>query len=81
MAKCFETDIQCSNCGFIKTIPNVLRIIDDTVEEGWGSFGHALYCPECTRTWHERNNTEMADKKNTFTVIASMVFKTYERIK
>lgn len=79
MAKHFDIDIMCSNCGLRKTIPNNLDEIDKTVKEGWGSCGHALYCPECSRTWSERNPHPMADFKNTFTVIAAKFFREFER--
>ena len=58
--------IQCSNCGkiagFEYTVENVLK----KVEEGWGSFGHALYCPKCSETWSKRNKSkQMSVQYNT----------------
>jgi hypothetical protein len=45
--------ITCSNCGAHENIgPSK---ITDAVLRGWGSYGSALYCPECTKTWDERN--------------------------
>lgn len=75
----FEIEIMCSCCGFRKTIPNSIGAIDDTCNEGWNSFGSALYCPECVRTWHERNSKPLAGKQNTFTIMAAKCFKEYER--
>lgn len=57
--------IQCSRCGKIKsfryTVLNTMKLID----EGWGSYGRVLYCPECTKTWNERNDKPMAGAMNT----------------
>lgn len=59
--------IMCSCCGakeeFQYSVGNVLTIV---VGHGWGSCGGALYCPECSATWDERNKGRpMADYKNT----------------
>lgn len=61
-----ELDIQCSNCGchqsfnYDDTFPNTVP------KAGWGSFGRALYCPECTKTWSDRNpGRPMANNANT----------------
>lgn len=49
-------EISCSNCGKSEKFPysasNVLRTV---YNQGWGSYGSALYCPECSKTWNERN--------------------------
>lgn len=69
-------DIMCSCCGNIEKVSN--RKISDTVDlikSGWGSCGSALYCPECSRTWKERNGDRpMADEKHTFLVIMNLFF-------
>lgn len=62
--------IQCSNCGnssrFAYTATNVMKHI----REGWNSFGSALYCPACSKTWHERNKElKMHGEWNTMQVI------------
>lgn len=62
--------IDCSNCGthyrFKYSAANVLKAI----ELGWNSCGSALYCPDCTKTWKERNgNRPLAGRKNTIRVI------------
>lgn len=52
-------NIQCSNCGAREEVPNNLEEIGKRAEV-WGSFGNALYCPECRRTWSERNSKPLA---------------------
>jgi hypothetical protein len=40
------------------------------INEGWNSFGSALYCPICSRTWDERNKgRKMHGKWNTARLI------------
>lgn len=69
-----KVDIMCSCCGNHETVSNrkVSNSID-LIKRGWGSCGSALYCPECTRTWKERNGDRpMADERNTFFVILNL---------
>ena len=68
--------IMCSRCGspkeFKYTATNVLR----TLMDGWGSFGSALYCPECSETWNERNSKCMSVDQNTIDVIDELYART-----
>ena len=63
--------LQCSCCGerrsMVYTAFNIASIIND----GRGSYGSALYCPKCTRTWKKRNgaNRPMPGKFNTLRII------------
>lgn len=42
----------------------------NAIKEGWNSFGSALYCPECVKTWDERNDgRKLAGERNTFFAI------------
>lgn len=75
----FNCEIMCSNCGKTESIHNSLVEISEVAEK-WGSFGGVLYCPECVKTWHERNKKPMSDFKNTFTVIAAQFFKRYAEL-
>lgn len=69
-------DIMCSACGYHEKLSN--EKIDDSVDvikRGWGSCGSALYCPECTKAWSDRNgNRKMADERNTFVLIMRLFF-------
>lgn len=47
--------IMCSRCGAKKSFTYSKANADKVIKEGWGSFGSALYCPECTKSWPERN--------------------------
>lgn len=48
--------ISCSNCGadndFTYSAANVIHVVH-ALE--WGNYGAALYCPECTKAWDQRN--------------------------
>ena len=63
--------ISCSRCGadhaFRYCAANVLNAVYNL---GWGSYGAALYCPKCTKTWDERNKGRpMPGPENTIGVI------------
>ena len=47
--------IQCSNCGTHREIKYAIGRIVQAINDGWDSYGNALYCPECSRTWEKRN--------------------------
>ena len=69
-------DVMCSRCGNHQKLSNK-RIQDtaDLIHSGWGSCGSALYCPECAKSWKERNgNRQMGDERNTFFAIMNMFF-------
>lgn len=69
-------DVMCSCCGNHQKLSNE-RISDtaDLIHSGWGSCGSALYCPECSKTWKDRNaNRKMADERNTFLVIMNLFY-------
>lgn len=69
-----KINIMCSCCGNHETVSNrkVSNSVD-LIKRGWGSCGSALYCPECSRTWKERNGDRpMADERNTFFVIMNL---------
>ena len=72
----WSCEIMCSNCGKTESVHNSLGEISQ-VAERWGSFGGALYCPNCVKTWHERNKKPMSDFKNTFNVIFMKFFDRY----
>lgn len=63
-----ELSIQCSNCGCHQSFAHDTTFPASVPNAGWGSFGRALYCPECTKTWNDRNpGRPMANKTNTMT--------------
>lgn len=69
-----KINIMCSCCGNHETVSNrKISTTVDLIKRGWGSCGSALYCPECTRTWKERNGDRpMGDERNTFFVILTL---------
>ena len=72
--------ITCSRCGNTRRIstnqPNRIR---NAINAGWGSYGNALYCPNCSKTWHERNTKPMADAVNTSSIIMGVVVSAHCR--
>ena len=67
--------ITCSCCGKHRTISNEnVEYTVNTIQDGWNSFGSALYCPECSKTWRERNgeSRKLAGDRNTFFVIMGL---------
>lgn len=70
-------NIDCSCCGNRRRISSKkMEYTVNAIKQGWGSFNSALYCPECSKSWRERNNKPMADEKNTFFVIMSVFMRT-----
>ena len=68
----------CSCCG--SSVVATERDIRSLIKKGWGSYGSAIYCPECTRTWDERNpNRPMPGPENTYTVLENMMESDFDR--
>jgi len=58
--------ITCSNCGVHRAL-DAHKDPADAIRAGWNSCGDALYCPECSRTWSERNpGRAMSSLENTY---------------
>ena len=47
--------LQCSRCGNTHVMEYSARSVLKAVRSGWNSCGSALYCPDCAKTWEERN--------------------------
>lgn len=69
--------ITCSNCGNHRRISDKRwKYIEKVIDEGWNSVGSAMYCPECVKTWQERNpSTMLAGANNTFYLIVKHIWK------
>ena len=63
--------IQCSNGGTTHQMKYAVGRIVQAISNGWDSYGNALYCPECCRTWEKRNgkNKPLSGKWNTMRII------------
>ncbi len=61
--------VQCSNCGAIKGFTYTATNVNNTIHEGWRSYGSAIYCPKCVKTWGERNMTKIGNIEKTITLI------------
>lgn len=65
-----EIDVQCSNCGSRQSFQYDFDFPKSVPAAGWGSFGRAIYCPECVKTWSDRNpGRPMASETNTITAV------------
>ena len=67
--------IQCSCCGAKKNFRySVGAVLDEVIGMGWNSYGSALYCSECSTTWHCRNGSDkpLAGRENTIAVIDAL---------
>lgn len=49
--------LQCSCCGDRRPVVYTAFNLASMIKNGWSSYGSALYCPKCTRTWKNRNGT------------------------
>ena len=49
---------QCSNCGKIERTRAALGVPDGMFYAGYRAHGDVLYCPDCVKTWKERNGAE-----------------------
>lgn len=48
----------CSNCGKREVTSPVIGVPEGMYALGYRAVGNAIYCPECVRTWPERNGDE-----------------------
>ena len=53
-----EIRYQCSNCGKAEQTRAMLGIPDGMFYAGYRAHGDVLYCPDCVKTWKERNGAE-----------------------
>ena len=53
-----EIRYRCSNCGKSEQTRAVLGVPDGMFYAGYRAHGDALYCPDCVKTWKERNGAE-----------------------
>ena len=58
-------EIYCSSCGNCEKMNRNVQSVKSKTEKGWRSFGDAIYCPKCAKTWKERNNTELNTTEET----------------
>lgn len=66
--------ISCSRCGESRRLSTKqVDCVGSAIKAGWGSYGSALYCPKCAKSWHDRNEKPMADESHTAMRIAALV--------
>ncbi|NLE27551.1 MAG: hypothetical protein GX625_19890 [Clostridiaceae bacterium] len=53
-----EIFYQCSNCGKREQTRAALGVPDGMFYAGYRAHGDVLYCPDCVKTWKERNGAE-----------------------
>lgn len=79
---------QCSRCGhrsrkhaYDSFTPS--KPADEVIKAGWNSFGDALYCKECARTWNTRNGANRplwGDTHTRIVVYERMIESLYEAL-
>ena len=47
--------VQCSKCGFHFVVSPMLGIPEGMYYNGYRAVGDALYCPDCVKSWEDRN--------------------------
>ena len=50
--------VQCSNCGFHFEVSPMLGVPEGMFYNGYRVVGSALYCPDCVKTWKQRNGDD-----------------------
>ena len=50
-----KIEYQCSNCGKWEKVSAMVGIPHGMFALGYRAVGDALYCPECVKSWAERN--------------------------
>ena len=51
--------IMCSNCGATRFMTYSATNAIKAIRTGWRANGNAAYCPECVRTWADRNGDRL----------------------
>ena len=54
--------VQCSHCGYHFEVSPMLGIAEGMYYNGYRAVGDAVYCPDCVKTWKDRNGEK---KENT----------------
>lgn len=72
--------IYCSSCGTRRRLSTTRGSIDAlaTIRAGWHSYGGALYCPKCSKTWSFRNRKMLSDDINTLADILDVEIRCLE---
>ena len=50
-----KIEYQCSNCGKWERVSAMVGIPEGMFALGYRAVGDALYCPDCVKSWAERN--------------------------
>ena len=50
-----KIEYQCSNCGKLEKTSAMVGIPEGMFGLGYRAVGDALYCPDCVKSWAERN--------------------------
>lgn len=52
-------EIYCSRCGNHEKVIRSVKGVKAKSKKGWRSFGSAIYCPSCAKSWRERNTSSL----------------------
>lgn len=50
-----KIEYQCSNCGKWEKTGTMVGVPEGMYTLGYRAVGDAIYCPDCVKTWAERN--------------------------
>jgi hypothetical protein len=75
-----KIELICSNCGQKEETADDMDSVFATAVKGWRATPGAMYCPECVRTWKDRNGTEMPTNwVNTIRAIGNHILQERKR--
>ena len=57
-----KIEYQCSNCGKRGKVSAMVGIPHGMFAHGYRANGDALYCPDCVKSWAERNGKEFDEQ-------------------
>ena len=69
----------CSCCGRSDTIKPLGWNVSDLLDKGWRSYSSNPYCPECSKTWHERNDKPLGNRGDTYALLHELAAKERKR--
>lgn len=61
--------IVCSNCGRSATLKPRGFNVSELLDKGWRCYSVNLYCPECSKTWNERNDKPLGSRDDSYALL------------
>jgi len=67
-----EIRYQCSNCGKHEQTRAAIGVPAGMLYAGYSAHGDVLYCPDCVKTWKNRNGAEYDEQYKDPTLLFAM---------